>query len=221
VGSLVVIALSVLGYLAVQAWPFVVTAIAGLAVLYARGFDDLFDVNGDGDNTFMTIGAAILVFVVAVTVAGWLLPATRTVAAMVVGVAGLAALVAVFEALIVFRSVAFAFSAPEDASDFGSFRKAMHHSPYTNDVYAVLAYCAVLAALWVGCSLATGHVGFRILVVADAVAMIPLATFALMTRHPTWWEVVAAGAGGLVLMWAGLRLRRGEVSSPVSSPQVS
>lgn len=227
-GASVVVAMSVAGYLTTRAASFVLTTIAGLALLYGQVFDDVIDVDGDGTNTFMIVGAAILVFVVVVTAAGWWLPDARVLSGVVVGAGGLAAFAALFQALMfarVFTTFGSSESVPMttlpsnsaleggfegdgpaaqlEPDSFPSFEDAenvFRHNPYRNDVYVILGCCAVLAALWLACSLYTGHVGFRILVLATAVEAVPMATMALFASHPTWWEVVAGALGAVVLV---------------------
>jgi hypothetical protein len=212
VAGVVIVVASVAGYLLTRATPFVLTAIVGLALLYAQAFDDVINTDGDGENTFMVVGAGVLVFVVGVTAAGWFLPATRVVTGIVVGVGGLVAMVVALEVLTFFRS--FGAGIDEDAS-YADYEEALRHNPYQNDVYVILLYCAALAALWIGCSLATGHVGFRLLVLATALTMVPLAAAALVVSHPTWWEVVACGLGALALVGAAYRSKsRGAVEAP-------
>ena len=203
--ALVILGLSVGGYLVARSAPFVISAIAGLALLYAKVFGDLFDVDGSGSNIFMVLGVGIWVFVVAVTAAGWLLPATRSLTGVVVGVGGLVAMTVDLAAVSIGRFLSMAFSAGGNTL-FGHSRPT-HHDPYRNDVYVVLLLCLLLAALWMGCALITGHVGFRLLVLATAVVVIPLSTVAVMTHHPTWWEVATAGVGGLVLLGVGLLVK--------------
>jgi hypothetical protein len=35
--------------------------------------------------------------------------------------------------------------------------------------------------------------------------IIPLAAYALLASHPTWWEVVSAAVGGMLLAGVGLQ----------------
>jgi len=63
----------------------------------------------------------------------------------------------------------------------------------------VLGFCALLAAFWIACLLATGHTGFRLLLIADAVAMVPLGLFALATDGAAWWGTGFAVLGLAVL----------------------
>jgi hypothetical protein len=228
-GAVVAVVLSAGGYLVTRAAPFVLGTIAGLALLYAKAFDDLFSVGG-GRNAFMAVGAGVLVFVVVVTAVGWLLPATRVLSGVVVGVGGLVALVAVLVAVTIFRVVtSFAsgmvsFGSGSSSADgsvergfsgYSPLSRLVHQDPYRNDVWMILLYCALLAVLWAVCALATGHVGFRLLLVADGVLIIPLATYALLASHPTWWEVVCTGVGGLVLLGVGWHARR---ETPTAAP---
>jgi hypothetical protein len=216
-GGLVTAALCVAGYLLTRDWPFVAIAVAALAALYAQAFTDLVDTGGKQDNQFMVIGAGILVFVVLATAIGWLLPETRTLSAMVVGAGALVAMYFLLETLMLFSRYGFSFG--DSSGDGADFRGRFSQRPFENDVYAVLAYCAVLVVLWQICALATGHVGFRILAIALTVVALPMATLALLTRHPTWWEVGACALGALALVGAGDRLaRRGRTAPSPAAP---
>ncbi|HET6153957.1 MAG TPA: hypothetical protein VFE15_13470 [Marmoricola sp.] len=221
--TLVLVALSALGYAATKAAPFVLAGILGTAGFYAKAFDDVFNTDGNGHNTFMLIGAGVLVFVIVLTLAGCLLPETRILIGVVVGAGGAVAIGVVLEALIFAKSIAsYGFGLSGSVSDLGSSSSdsglpggidihpggVVHHSnPYTNDAYMVLLYCLVLAVFWAACAAVTGHVGFRILVVAIVVLSIPMATFALTAHHPTWWEVAFGILGGLALLGAAVRTR--------------
>lgn len=219
-GGGMVVALSVAGYVLTRSAPFVLSAISGLGLLYAQGFDDVISPSGDGDNTFMVVGAAIVVFVVAVTAAGWLLPETRVLSGVVVGAAGVFAITTLFEVMTVFGAVMTAgasFSGSASSTSDGSIERfdVVRHNPYENDVYVILLCCAVLALLWIACSLASGHVGFRVLVAITAVMSVPPATLVLSVSHPTWWEVVTCALGALVLLAAALLAVRGR---PAAQP---
>jgi hypothetical protein len=222
VAPLAALAIAVAGYLLVRSAPFVLVALGSLALLYERLFDDLFDLNTDGNgggNVFMLIGGGVLVFIVLATALGWLLPATRVLTGVVTGLGGLAAMVVLLGTVAFTRAISVAFSGSFDSSSgsgssgssgysplpsqFGAGDHTFH-DPYKNDVYMILLYCAALAAIWFVCALVTGHVGFRLLVLADALVVVPLATIALVAHHPTWWEVVTAAIGGLVLVGVAL-----------------
>ncbi|HET6168320.1 MAG TPA: hypothetical protein VFE07_15930 [Marmoricola sp.] len=203
VAAAVILALSASGYLVTRSAPFVLSFLIGATVLYVQVFDDLIDTGGGhGENTFMIIGAGVTVFVVLVTAAGWLLPATRVMSSVVVGAGGLIFLTGLLVALFFSRTfvASMSFHGGDDPS---RFVEGSPHDPFKNDVYMVLVYCAVLALLWLGCSLVTGHVAFRVLVLAAAVVIIPVASVAVFARHPTWWEVVAGGLGAAALAFGG------------------
>lgn len=229
--SLAVIALSVAGYLLTRAAPFVITTIGGLALLYGQVFEDAIDVDGDGGNAFMIVGAAIAVFVIVTTAAGWLLPQTRVLSSTIVGVGGLAALAATLQTLVFTRLLSVGFSeemAEEYEGEYegefeGDFEGEMPedfeapaaievddpfvgmNDSFENDIYVILAIGLLLTLLWMCCSLATGHIAFRLLVLAAPVVLIPLGAMALYIRHATWWELACAGIGGLLLVGVGLR----------------
>ena len=218
-GGGMVVALSVAGYVLTRSAPFVLSTIFGLALLYAQGFDDVISPSGDGDNTFMVFAAAIVVFVVVVTAAGWLLPETRVLTGVVVGAAGLFAITTLFEVMAVFGAFMTAGASFSDSASSSSgggverFDEVVRHNPYENDVYVILICCAVLALLWIACTLASGHVGFRVLVAITAVISVPPATLVLSVSHPTWWEVVTCALGALVLLAAALLAVRGRVTT--------
>jgi hypothetical protein len=115
-GALVVLVLSVAGYVVAQAAPFVLSAIAGLGVLYIQVFSDAIDLDGDGKNIFIIIGAAILVFVAAVTAFGWLLPKTRVLSSVVVGIGAIFAFSGVFQGMVVFGAFSSMSSTFESSS---------------------------------------------------------------------------------------------------------
>ncbi|RNL60581.1 hypothetical protein EFK50_19895 [Nocardioides marmoriginsengisoli] len=226
-GAGLALVLSVAGYLLTRAAPFVLSSLAALVVLYAKLFDDVID-EGDEGSQFIVIGAAVMIFVMVATAAGWLLPATRELTGIVVGIAGLATMAGVLMSLGTIRAMTVAFSefrvsGFDDETDFaemddlpgGHFFSGVGEDPYQNDVYIVLLFCLALALFWFGCALSTGHVGFRLLVAGSAVLIIPIATIALMANRPTWWEVGACALGGLVLIGAAARARRPETPAEV------
>jgi hypothetical protein len=210
------IALSIGGYLLTRSAPFVLTGLLGIAIGYARLFEDIFFDHGFGDgpsigsNQIMVIGAGVVVFVIGLTAAGWLLPSTRALSGVVLGAGGVFAIAVLLQSVTIFRTFA-VYSEGTSISEDGGFsrvRAAMQHNPYVDDVYVVLGYCALLAIFWAGCALATGHVGFRILIIAILVLSVPMATMAVSTQHPTWWEVFLSAVGALVLLRAGLLARK-------------
>ena len=220
--SLVALAIAIVGYLVTRAAAFVLAVLVAAVPFYGQLFDDVVGFDVSADNGFMVLGAAVLVFVLLATAAGWLLPRTRVLTAMVVGVGGLAAMAGLLLGIGVFRSLSGLFTGGAGFSFGGSGKGldvgpgSVHGDPFENDAYLILLYCVVLVVLWTGCALATGHVGFRLLVLATPAVIVPLAAMALLTRHPTWWEVVAAGLGGLVLLAVGAR----NVNRPVA-PEVT
>lgn len=199
-------------------------------------FDDVIDIDGDGGNSFMIIGAAILVFVGAVTAVGWLLPKTRVLSAVVVGVGAIMAFSALFQFMLIFSTfqafasssdsgfrTSFAVPTPEPSGsyerlqgedidepyiseDYDYYPSEFGDNPYRDDIKVILAYCVALGLFWALCSVLTGHVAFRLLSVAILVLSIPATTIALVVSHPTWWQVALTAGGGLLLGAAGLRL---------------
>jgi hypothetical protein len=195
--GLLVVALSVLGYLFVSRPAFVVTAVLGLFLVYLKLTDDAFDIadlDDLDDNLGLIVGLVLLVFVLAVTAAGWFLP-TRVYSGVVAGTIAVVGYATVLLGLLVASAFVTAF---DDAS-------APRRSGYEDDVWWIMAFSVVLAALWMWCSWVTGHAGFRLLVVAILATALVLGTSALAVEHPTWWELVVGLLGGGVLVLLFLR----------------
>jgi hypothetical protein len=200
----VIVVISVLGYLLAHRAPFVVSAILGLGIIYIKLFTDVFNF-GDGDNFALEISLGILVFTVVVTALGWVLPA-RAVTGVFVGVLAVIGNVT----LLALIGIASSFAAAFGGSDRPGTNQ-LRFDKFDDDVWFVLGFAAVLVVIWALCSWWTGHVGFRLLIVAISVTVVPLAAAALAARHPTWWEVAVGAAGGLLLVGAvllALRRRR-------------
>lgn len=205
----VVLAVSAAGWLATWRDPYVVSAILGLFLLVGSAYDDLVGVDG-GDRLWPS-ALALALFAVVVTVVGWRLPA-RAVAGVTAGAIAALGLAALSGLLAITGLLAAAFSAFD--SDFGdASAPALGVSvgiddPFGDvraDTWITLALALALVLFWTLCAMLTGAMGFRILVVATAVSVTPLATVALRVDHPTWWGVVLGAAGGIVLLGA-LRL---------------
>lgn len=205
----VILLLSAASFRLTRSAAFTLTAIAGMGVLYVQAFNDLIGSGHSSEGSdipFIKVGAAILVFVAVVTAAGWQLPGTRVLTGVVVGAGGFFAMTAVFEVLGIagsFESVSSGFASSDVPG--GNGHVVHFDNPYTNDIWITLAYCAALVLFWLACSAVTGHVGFRILAIAMTLEAVPVTTLALTTRHPTWWEIVACGLGGLVLLGVAVR----------------
>lgn len=210
----VVVLLSVIGYVAVRRGAFVVTAILGLVVLYAEAFDDLVaDQISEGDEAIW-YAAAVAVFVVAVTALGWVLP-TRALSGVVVGVGAIVAYAVILGSLAVAQFIGGMFDglmADRDGTmmngvtDSGPGWMASAPGDFDNDVWTILVLAGVLTLLWAVAAAVTGNSGFSIAAIAMPSVTVPLATIVLAVEHPTWWGVVLAGAGALLLLVGGLRL---------------
>jgi hypothetical protein len=212
VAGLAVVVLSALGYLLTWRAPFVVTAIPGFFVVYTQLFDDLLGFSDNDDIGGIATALALTVFALLVTGAGWALP-TRALSGVIAGVitvAGFASLTGVLAVASVFQS---AFSVPSDDS-FDDFQGGTVLHDYDTDAWVILLLALALVVIWTACAAITRHVGFRLLVVAMAVSVTPLATVVLRVVHPTWWGVAVAAAGGLLLVLVGVRaVRRPNTSS--------
>lgn len=229
-GGTVALALGLVGYLVARSAAFVVTTLGALSVIYIQAVRDLTSANvddvfnGDHDsNHFMLVAAAIGAFVIAVSLVGWLEPRTRVLSGVLVGIGGLLALAGVMQVLMiarVFSTYPAEMSSSEmDSGDsfddpgFDSYNEMLQHNPYRNDIYVVLGIAVLLGAFWMCFSLATGHVAFRLLTIADAVLMVPMVMLALVASHATWWAAGLAAVGVAALALTTYRVRA-RVSSP-------
>lgn len=228
----VVVALSFLGYLAARRAAFVVTAILGLVLIYGLLFDDLV-ADSIGDEHELVITAAVIaVFVLIVTLLGWLLP-TRATSGVVVGVMGLVGFVGIFLFFIVTRFLSSLFGGfALGMGDIGTGDETggipgmpgmtdVDNGFVEADVWWVLALAGLLTVVWALAASITNHPGFSILAIAMPAITVPLASVALAAEHPTWWSVIAGGAGGVLLL-GGLVIARArgkstarEAESPV------
>jgi hypothetical protein len=200
VAGLAVLAISVAGYLLVRRAPFVVTAIVGIFVVYTQLLEDVIGF-GDGDDIgAIWMAVALTVFAVAITGAGWLLP-TRALSGVVAG----AVAVVGFASLTGVLAVASAFQAAlgltfHSRGSYADYQGGSGLGSYDNDTWVILVLALLLMVGWAACAALTRHVGFRILVVAMAVSVTPLATLVLRAQHPTWWGVVIGAVGGGLLL---------------------
>ena len=194
VGSVMVV-LAVIGYLGCRQWPFVLVAIGGFAVFYIQLFVDAFDEAGVmDDDGALVVGAGILVFTLLVSIVTWVLP-ERVVAGVVVGVAAVCAYFVTLYWLMVL--VPFQY----DGGGEALARQPQRSNPLENDVWFILVFSLVLAAGWAWAAWRTGHVGYRLLIVAICTAVVPPATVALAVEHPTYWGAVLGLLGTGALGW--------------------
>jgi len=207
-GGLVIVALSAGGYYFVRSGAFVLGAIAGLLVLYVQLFDDIVGVD-DGDNFGMYASVGIFLFAGAITLAGWYLP-TRDLSGVTVGAAAVGAHVALLYALNLIGM----FQAFDESFDETSYNGGPppRFDGYDDDVFVILLVSLALCAIWAWCNWQTGHVGYRLLILAALVTAIPGATLVLAVEHPTYWEGAVGLAGAAVLASAGVRAIGGVAS---------
>jgi hypothetical protein len=209
--GVVVLGLSVGGYLLNRGWPFVLSAIGGFGLVYAKIVDDVFDASDfDGDNVGMVIGIALVIFAVLVTVATWLLP-ERVLGGVVAGsvvVFGNFAVLAALAAAAQFQATFFVTSSGD--MDFGD--EPSRFDGYDNDIWVILVLSLLLVLGWAWCAWQTEHVGFRVLMIATCATILPMATVSLAVEHPSRWGAVIGvlGAGALgVLLLGKLQPRQG------------
>lgn len=206
--GVLIVALSAGGYYFVRSGAFVLGTIAGLLVLYVQLFDDTVGVDDD-DNFGMYASLAIFVFVGVITLAGWYLP-TRTLSAVTVGAAAVVAHIALLYALNIIGMFQ-VFDESFDENDYNG-GPPPRFDGYDNDVLVILLISLALCAIWAWCNWQTGHVGYRLLILATVVTVVPGATLVLAVEHPTYWEGAVGLAGAAVLASAGVRAIGGVAS---------
>lgn len=217
----VVVVLAAIGYVISRRAAFVVTAIAGLGILYALGFEDLVADNVSDANAPVVMGAAVGVFVVAVTILGWVLP-SRAISGVAVGVVGLVAYAGMLLTMLVLRMIGEFFGGlggglfpgaggagdPDGggSGEFGWF--AVTGAYRESDVWWTVGFAGLLALGWALAAAVSNHSGFALLALATPVVIAPLASAVLAVEHPTWWSAVLASGGGILLLGGALLARR-------------
>lgn len=223
----VIVALSLIGYVAARRAAFTVTAILGLVLIYGLLFDDLLADNIGSEHQLVIAAAVVATFVLVVTLVGWLLP-SRAVTGVVVGAMGVVGFVAIFVVFLITRFLGQFFGAffygmgESDASIAPGDPMGM---PVDNgfveaDVWWVLAFAGLLTLVWALAAAISNHSGFSILAIAMPAITVPLASVALAAEHPSWWSAIVGGAGGLLLL-GGLaiaRVRGRSGSDPAPAP---
>ncbi|MDO9455180.1 hypothetical protein [Nocardioides sp.] len=197
VAGAVVLALGAASYALVPSAPPAVAAVAGAFVVYVQGFEDSFS-DATLNTSLVPIALAVVVFVVPVTAVAWVLPPARTTVAVVVG----AGAVATYTGVVAL--VAFTRQFQRVDLDAGDGLVPVSHA---DDVYLTLALAAVLMAGWTVLGHLTDSAGFRVLVVAMAVTLLPVALAALAVDHPTTLALAAGVLGAVVLVVTGVRAR--------------
>lgn len=228
IGATLVV-LAAIGYVAARRAAFVVVAIAGLALIYGVAFDD-FVADSIGDGHPQVTGAVLVaVFVVAITMIGWVLP-SRAVTGVVVGVFGLAGFTGILLSFIVVRYIGiffggmpmFADDSIEGLDPSSAMASTVEFSWDEADVWWVLALAAVVTVLWALAAAISNHSGFTILAIAAPALLVPLATAALAAEHPSMWAGILAGAGGVLLLGAALLARlRGRRTASELAPDAT
>ena len=205
-----IIGLSAIGYLAARRAAFTVTGLLGLAIIYGLLFDDLLADSLDDNNGLVVAAAVVGVFVIGVTVLGWLLP-SRAVTGVVVGAGGVVAYVAIMLVMVAARFLGEFFGgvgfSMDDLSESGGDPMGDLGGYSENDVWWVLALAAVLTVMWALAASVSNHPGFSILAIVMPALLVPLASVALAAEHPSRWSAVVAAAGGVLLL-GGLVLAR-------------
>jgi hypothetical protein len=141
----------------------------------------------------------VVIFVVVVTTLSWLLlPSMRVLAGVTVGAVALYA-----------NGSSLFFPFYYFIGDSSAFAEDSSGNPFRDDAYALLGYTSLLILFWAACAIGSGHVGFRVLIVAAAAMVVPTALSMLAPRHPSWWQLGLGGLGGLALLLAALRAPSG------------
>ncbi|WP_408897280.1 hypothetical protein ACJ5H2_20465 [Nocardioides sp. R1-1] len=219
-GTMVVLAAA--GYLAARRAAFVVVAILGLGLIYAVALDGVVADSIGEDHPQLATAVLLTLFVVVVTLVGWLLP-SRAVSGVVVGTFGLVGLLGLLASFAVLRLFADILGGMSgmllgEESPGGTLDPSRGFPE--SDVWWVVALGGLLTVLWALAAAISNHSGFTVLAIAMTALGVPLASVALAAEHPTWWAAITAAAGGVLLLGAvllaRLRGRRLEAGAGVS-----
>ncbi|MCL2543466.1 MAG: hypothetical protein FWE71_13560 [Nocardioidaceae bacterium] len=209
----VITVLALVGYVLARRPAFVVVAIVGLGMLYARGFDDVVGNHFQHQSGVVVATVAITVFVVAVTILGWFLP-SRAISGVAVGAFGLVGVAGGMAALLAEREVGALMSrlggmAPMASGSLGQAAKlSSNPADYSNDVGWLFGMTAILTVLWALAALVSDHSGFKVLTVALPALAVPLGTTVLIVQHPSIWGIVLGVVGALLVLLATAVARR-------------
>ena len=199
----IVAGLSIAAYWRICGTAFALTAMGGLALVYGQVLSDLFDATDiEGNNFGIALGLGLGVFVAGITLAGWRLP-SRIVTSLVAGVGAVFGIGSLLTGLGITASFQMAFS--DFDMETGEPIKPEEFTEFHNDAWVILFVALALIALWAWCSWRTGHLGFRLLIVAMLVQIFPLVTFVLSVGKPSVWGLVILLAGAAVLATVAVR----------------
>jgi hypothetical protein len=219
VAGLAVLISSVGALLLTGRGPFVVPAVLGAFATYGQAIEDVLTGKEFGEELpGIKIALALALFAVLATAACWTRVESRVLGGAVVGgltvaaFAGVTGVLAINQVLLAppleFHSIGVGTD-----GDFADYAGPTYDGA-TDDAWTILVLAVLLMLGWAACAALTGHVVYRILVVAMAVSVIPLVTQVLTVEHPTWWAVAATAIGGLALVSVGL----GAASRPRPAP---
>ncbi|WP_122815947.1 hypothetical protein [Nocardioides pantholopis] len=207
VGGLVVLVLSGVGLALTGRAPFAVTGVLAAGVVFGQAVDDVLPL-GDADDPHL-IGStlALTAFAVLAAALTWRFPirAVSAVTAGAVTVLGFATLTGA----LAFESAFQVAMAPSGSGDEGADWLMSETRDLSTDGWTVLALAVLLVLFWTACAVVTGHQGFRLLVVAMAVTIVPLILIVLQSDHPARWAAVLAVAGAALLAAVAWPHRRG------------
>ncbi|GAA5140269.1 hypothetical protein GCM10023340_00120 [Nocardioides marinquilinus] len=202
IAGAIVAAGGVLGYVLAPSAAPALTATGGLALLYGQAASDVLDTDtsGSGLTSFVL---AVAAFVVVVTALAWMLPPARIVVPVTAG----AGAVVLYAFVLPLGAIGLALGGGLGGSGLGG------GGGLDDDVYVTLAASAALVVLWLVAGYLSDHPGFKVLIIAITVTVVPSATLLLAVEHPTWWALVLGGVGGVVLVVVGLAGLRSSGSS--------
>ncbi|MDN5854150.1 MAG: hypothetical protein L0K86_15135, partial [Actinomycetia bacterium] len=152
----------------------------------------------------LTIAAAVMIFAIAITAAGWKLP-SRDTGGIFVGALTVVAYIVVLTVVIAVVSIQQSFAGFSAGLDGAEVDAGPDPDRFHDDIYLILLFAAILVAGWAVCSVLSGHVGYRVLILLMVASVVPLASAGLAIEHPSWWSVGAGVVGAIVLALVGLR----------------
>lgn len=182
--------------------PYIVAGVSGAAFFYAKLVFQLTGLSGSaisGNNIpshiLIWVSLAIWIGVAIVTAVAWFLPG-RHIVAVWIGALGLAgnvlAIFVLFVVISVFNALVTSFTGGHSTSPL---------KVYTNgDVVVTMIFGAIAIAAWCFLYLLSGVAGYRVLIVAGAAYIPATSALAMLTAHPSVWELVLGILGGGVLV---------------------
>jgi hypothetical protein len=86
--------------------------------------------------------------------------------------------------------------------------------PWWDDVSVILGFALVQCQVWAFCHRRTGHAGYRVLILASLLTMVPTSLGALDVDDPAYGTAALGALGAIVLGYAALRAKTDDDATP-------